>query len=300
LDQLSDPDPEVQRLLAAYNFRADPFPWKLRHLERADAFDKYELTFPSPTRFAVAESNTVYGEYYVPRPVPVGAVGAVVMHILDGRFLVARFVCMQFARMGMPCLLVKMPYYGERRPKGRSLASIMTEDPRRLFTGMQAAVRDVRRAACWLQQRKEVDGQRLGIIGVSLGAIASALAAGVDPRFNRAALILGGGNPGDIVWHAPETALVRRRLQETGQTLEKVREIARGVDPVVFAHRVDRRHVLMINAMKDKTIPRECTVALWEAFGKPRIDWQPAGHYSMSLFIPIILPQAFGFIRDLR
>jgi hypothetical protein len=56
----------------------------------------------------------------------------------------------------------------------------------------------------------------------------------------------------------------------------------------------------MINAINDKTIPRGCTVALWEALKKPRIDWHPAGHYSMSLFIPIILPRAFGFVRDLR
>ena len=132
------------------------------------------------------------------------------------------------------------------------------------------------------------------------GAIAGSLAAGVEPRFTRAAIVLGGGDPGAIAWHAPELARLKQHLQAQGRTREDLRTIAKGVDPIAFAGRVDASRVLMINALNDKTIPRECTVALWKALGKPEIQWLPAGHYTMSFFIPIILPKAFAFLREPR
>jgi hypothetical protein len=135
------------------------------------------------------------------------------------------------------------------------------------------------------------------VVGVSLGAIAGGLLVGVDPRFKRNVLVLGGGDPAAVLWHAPETAAVRAELVEQGHTLQEVRRKTAGVDAIRFAHRVDRDTVLFVNARYDKTVPRECTVRLWEAMGKPRIQWLPAGHYSTSLYIPLILPQAHHFVR---
>jgi len=299
LKPLSDPDPKVNELLGLYNFPPEPFPWRMRLVQDAEKYEIRHLTFPSPTRFDMLECNTVHGEYYLPKPAPAGAPGLIVLHILDGRFLVSRMICRHFAAMGIPCLMVQMPYYGERRPRGTGLADVMLVKPRRMFDAMQAAVPDVRRAACWLQKRPEVDSARIGVMGVSLGAIAGALVVGVDPRFNRNVLVIGGGDPAAIVWHAPETQGVRARLQQLGYTRESLAQAIQAVDPIVFAHRVNPRQVLLVNAIRDKTIPRQCTVSLWKAMGKPIIRWHPAGHYSLGLFVPIILPNAYNFVRNL-
>ena len=296
LKPLSDRDPEVHKLLAPYNFAPAPFAWRMEHQRRLSRYDVHHLTFPSPVKTAIAENNTVHGEYYVPRQLAGRSPAVIVLHILDGRFIVGRLVCRYFAFSGTPALLVMMPYYGPRRPKGTSLRSHYRENPRRIFDAMQATVLECRRAACWLQKRPEVDPGRIGIVGVSLGAIAGGLAVGVDRRFTRNVLVLGGGDPAAILWHAPETAGVRKRLGELGYTLESIRKATLGIDPIRFARRVDRRHVLMINAGYDKTVPRRCTVALWEAMGKPAIRWEPAGHYSMSIFVPLILPLAHHFV----
>jgi len=296
LKSLSDPDRAVNALLQRYNFPAEPFPWQLHSLDATEDFRVYHLTFPSPRQYDLSEANMVHAEYYLPRTLKGRAPAVVVLDILDGSFTVARLVCRNFATAGIPCLMVKMPYYGERRPPGTTLSQVFTARPERMLKAVEGTVVDVRRAACWLQARREVDPARIGVVGTSLGGIIGALAVGVDPRFNRNVLILAGGDPVGILWHAPETRRVRDRMVELGVTLDGLRKDARGVDPVTFAHRARREHILMINAAKDETVPRENTVALWEAFGKPAIQWYPAGHYSLALFIPAILPSAAQFV----
>jgi len=298
LKPLSDPDPEVNELLAPYNFPADPFPWRLRAIQEKDDYTISRLSFPSPARYAMLEANTVHAEYYQPRHVRGRVPAVIVLHILDGRFFVARMVCRHFAAAGIPSLMVQMPYYGERRPHGTSLFDTFHAKPSRMFEAMRGTALDARRAASWLQKRPEVDPQRIGVVGVSLGAIAAGIVVGIDPRFNRNVLVLGGGDPAAILWNAPETSGIRDRLEELGYTLESLRELARGVDPIVFARRVNPKQVLMINALNDETLAREYTVALWEAIGRPAIHWYPAGHYSMGLFIPTVLPSALHFVQS--
>ena len=80
------------------------------------------------------------------------------------------------AHHGVCALFVKMPYYGPRRPLG-STARMISLDPKESVRGMTQAVLDIRRATACLAGQAEVDGHRLGLFGISLGAITGALAA---------------------------------------------------------------------------------------------------------------------------
>ena len=59
---------------------------------------------------------------------------------------------------------------------------------------MRQGVCDVRRALRWLAARPEVDADRLGVTGISLGGIVSSLVVSVDPRVRSGALLLAGGD----------------------------------------------------------------------------------------------------------
>lgn len=299
LARLSDPDRRVNALLARHNFPAEPFPYELKPVGESQTFRLLHLAFPSPRKWDLAESNTVHAEYYVPKNGRRGAPAVVVLHILDGRFAVARLICRSFAAGGVPSLMVEMPYYGERRPRKLDLPEVFLERPERIVWAIEGAVADVRRAAAWLRRRPEVDPRRVGLVGVSLGGIVGALAIGADPSFDRNVLILAGGDPAGILWAAPETRGVRARLAEKGFDLQGVRRLAEATDPLAFAHRAEPRRILMINATADQTVGRAKTVALWKAFGKPKIEWYLAGHYSLALFIPAILPRALAFVSTL-
>ncbi|MCY3019214.1 MAG: dienelactone hydrolase family protein, partial [Planctomycetota bacterium] len=156
---------EMAKLLKPFDIPAAEFKWQMKPVPTSDV-PVYNVTFPSPVVTAAACNNTVHCEYFAAqksgrRP------AVIVLHILNGNFVAERLVCGYLAADGTNALLLKMPYYGPRRPpewKGQ-----MSDDIEMLAAGMQQAVMDVRRAAAWLSSRPEVDPDAIGLCGISLG-----------------------------------------------------------------------------------------------------------------------------------
>jgi dienelactone hydrolase len=242
-----------------------------------------ELTFPSQIQTSEQQNNTVHCEYFQPHAegkVP----GTIVLHILGGDFNLSRLFCHALASKGVASLFLKMPYYGPRRDPKSKKRMISTE-PTETVAGLSQAVLDIRRGAAWLATRPEIDAERLGIFGISLGGITAALAAAQEPRFRSVCLMLAGGDLGAVTWEAKELAQVRERWLAAGKTREELIETLRVVDPAVYAHRLKDRRVMMLNASRDEVIPKACTLALWDAAGKPPIHWYSGTHYSVAMHL---------------
>ena len=154
--------------------------------------------------------------------------------------------------------------------------------------GMTQAVLDIRRAATWLEDRPEVNGEDMGVMGISLGGIMSGLSAAAEPRFKKVAMYLAGGNLHSAIWDSRLSELKDQQAQwkAAGETRETFIKKMAEVDPITFAQCLKDRDVLMVNAKNDEVIPRECTVALWKKIGTAReIVWLDAGHYSAAWYI---------------
>ena len=54
----------------------------------------------------------------------------------------------------------------------------------------------------------------------------------------------------------------------------------------------------MINALHDEVIPRVCTDDLWEAFGRPSIEWYNCGHYSAAVYLLDVLQKTAAFFAN--
>jgi dienelactone hydrolase len=254
------------------------------------------VTFPSPVVTVQEKNNTVHCEYYRPqaegkRP------GVVVLHILGGSFELSRICCRMLAREGIGALFVKMPYYGPRRQADSNLRMI-SPDPHQTVRGMTQAVLDVRRAATWLASQEEIDPDRLGVTGISLGGIVSALAFSAEPRFRRGCFVLAGGNLATAIWDSPKLGKLRNRWIADGKTREQFQAILASVDPTTYATKPASRQVLMFNAEHDEVIPRSCTDSLWQSFGKPDIIWWDAGHYSAIWELPNCLNRMTIFFNE--
>jgi cephalosporin-C deacetylase-like acetyl esterase len=122
-------------------------------------------------------------------------------------------------------------------------------------------------------------------MGISLGGITGALAAGLEPRFAKVCLILAGGDMGEVAWTSTEMEPLRKHWAATGRTRQELFDLLRPVDPVTYARPLAGRKVLMLNASHDEVIPPACTLALWRALGQPEIVWWNAGHYSAVRYI---------------
>lgn len=253
------------------------------------------VRFPSPVTTAVASNNTVHCEYYFPKRA--GKVPAViVLHILGGDFPLARVFANCLAQHGVAALFLKMPYYGERRDPS-SPRRMISSEPRETAEGMTQAVLDIRQASAWLAAQDQVDPERLGIFGISLGGITGALAATAEPRLNNVCLLLAGGDIARVAWESPELAKLRRDWQAKGGTREEFIEILQPVDPTRYGENVRGRRVLLMNATHDEVVPKECTEALWNSFGQPELVWFRGGHYSVAWHLLTAMDRTSRFFQ---
>ena len=282
--------PAESTVPAHFQLARHEFPCTAAFVRRHAAVEIHRITFPSAVSTEIAENNTVHAKYFQPAgkgPHP----GVVVLHILGGDFLLSETIANHLAQHGIAALFVKMPYYGERR-SAKSPRRMISRVPQESVEGMTQGVLDIRRATAWLGVRPEVDPGRLGITGISLGGIMSALGAAAEPRLQNVALYLAGGNFGQLVWGLEHTdaELFRQKWLAAGGTQASFSELVSRIDPVTYGHLLKGRRVLMVAASHDEVIPPDSARSLWESIGRePQIFWLDAGHYTAARYLPFEL-----------
>lgn len=281
-----EPAADEKRLPQQFRLPAATFPFETEYLRTSGPVRIYTVRFPSPVRTDVPENNTVHGHYFLPPgtgPFP----GVVVLHILGGDFPLSQAVANSLARKGIAALFIRMPYYGERRGRNSS-RRMFSRKPGETVAGFTQAVLDIRRAAAWLGARPEVDEHQLGITGISLGGVMSALAGAAEPRFRKVAIYLGGARLPEAIWELdhPDAEEFRQQWRAAGGTRASFLKETAPIDPANYGHLLRGRRVLMVCGEHDEVIPPKCAVALWESIGRePELVWLDAGHYSAALYL---------------
>jgi len=169
---------------------------------------------------------------------------------------------------------------------------------------LRARVIDARRALTWVLAHREIDGDRVGVVGFSHGALLGGLVTAVDARVKGSVLILGGGDLSGIISTSHERSLKRLRegvMADEALTIQEFYESAAAtledVDPLTYAPLVAPWRVLMINARFDRVIRRPYVDALWRAYGRPELVWLPTGHYTAALFSPYARHKVLNHFR---
>jgi dienelactone hydrolase len=267
-----------------FRMAAGTFSYELEPVLKSRRYAVSKLRFRSLVETPEPENNTVHAEYFAPVGFGPGRPGVIVLHILGSDFPLSRYMAARMADRGIAALFVKLPYYGERRPPGRNGAipskRLVSADIERTMTAMRQAVLDVRRAACWLAAQPDIDATRLGVSGISLGGIVSALTASVDPAIKEGAFLLAGGDLSTILWEMPEGAPFRKGWIEAGRTKADLKRLTDAFDPLTYANGLAGKRLFFIAGKVDEVVPPACTKRLWEAAGKPPITWYDCGHYS--------------------
>jgi dienelactone hydrolase len=212
-------------------------------------------------------------------------------------------VCSVLALRGVPAIMFRLPYYGERGLPGGP--EVLAKDPKMFAGAIAQAGQDLRRTIDVLASRPEIDADRIGVTGISLGGIIAATAAGGEPRINRAALFLAGGDLMKIIHHARETRPLSKMIlslppQERSDIEGKISE----VDPLQFAaglkDKARQGKVMMFNAAEDEVIPRPCSEKLAAAMEmSDRVVWiQGLGHYTSMAELPRVLKATAEFFAQ--
>lgn len=131
----------------------------------------------------------------------------------------------------------------------------------------------------------EVDENRFGAVGSSMGGIRLLIIMGVDKRFKYGVTYVAGGNVPDILTHSEVeeiTALRDAKMKELGvDNLNDYKKKLQGVvtiDPLVFARLVNKDNLNMSISKKDKGVPTRNQLEIWNRLGKPRASFLSRGH----------------------
>jgi dienelactone hydrolase len=267
----------------------------VRHRLRHSGVVVSDLTFPSPVESDVPENNTVYAEYFAPAA-PGKYPAAIVLDIMQGNQFVARGEAMWLAQNGVAALVVVLPHYNQRRPPG-SRNKLVSANVSRTFDGIRQGVLDCRCAAAWLAGRPEIDADRLGMVGTSLGSFLTALTAANEPRIKNVCMLLGGGGLVDAYYEHPKAKPVTEWIDRLGGK-GLVKKLIAPVDPLTYAAQLKGKNLLMIAAKNDEIVPPRAATQLWEATGRQRIVWLESGHVTAGLYAMTVLCEVRDHLRD--
>ena len=177
-----------------------------------------------------------------------------------------------------------------------------TESAEEIENYFRQTVLDNRQALDFLVTREEVDPNKLGCLGLSLGGIKACLLAGVDERLKCSVLGLAGGSIADITVLSGEKEIKEsvKKFVKDDVTPEDIHtELTDKImtDPLKLAGYIDARNVLMLIASFDRVVPRKCGDKLWKTIGKPEVIYLFSGHYTSFLYLPYAEAKSLSFFK---
>lgn len=153
----------------------------------------------------------------------------------------------------------------------------MSTNVEQTLAGIRQTVLDCRAAAAWLAARPDVDADRLGLVGTSLGSIVGANVAAAEPRLKNVCLLLPGGGLVDAFYDHPAAKPYTGVIDLLGGK-DGLRRLIAPADPLTYAPQLRQRNLLMVAASRDDVLPPSAAKALWEASGRQQILWVDSTH----------------------
>jgi cephalosporin-C deacetylase-like acetyl esterase len=129
---------------------------------------------------------------------------------------------------------------------------------------------DLRRAVDFIGTRSELDPDRIGYFGISLGGIIGTIFCGVEERVKVPVIVLAGGKLNILFGMDAFSADTRHYLSI--------------MDPIHFVGMIAPRPLLMINASNDDVVPPLTSKGLFKAAKEPKqIIWYPTSHHNLPV-----------------
>jgi len=300
-----------------YNYQRQDIQANVRLKETTSRWLRYAVDFPTAYGFNNGENTTALGEYFQPRNVDRAPLAIVIHGWGDRSAIPCQLLARTLAKKGIAAFILYLVFHTSRMPETMKshLPYITPED---WFEGYCASVIEVRQIIDWASSRPELDKEHIAILGISLGGFVSEIAMGVDKRIKAGVFMIAGGNSEKITWITRSEAIIkghgcteaecREVRSHYPQYLAETAEKGFGnvapfkdcflTDALTFAPYLRERPVLMLNALWDRTIPKEATLDFWEACHKPPIVWLPGTHVTFWLWYPVIAQKITGFLSS--
>jgi pimeloyl-ACP methyl ester carboxylesterase len=212
----------------------------------------------------------------------------VLLPIFNGHLAIPRFFARHFANQGWAAVIVT---------RGRDPLDALTAPSETVRSNLQ----DYSRVLDWIERQPELDASRIGVFGVSLGAMDAVMLAALDGRVRALVIAMAGGDLSYLLANTNYRRIVRT-IDDLAESQGTSREALGAkldaeleLDPLALAPYVDAERVLMIMTRTDAIIPFEAQHRLWISMGSPEALHLATGHRTSVVFFPMLRNAAFEF-----
>lgn len=275
----------------AYAASATPITPELSAIDEDDDVERLRGVYDTTCPVTGRPSTVTFDFFRAKRPS--GRRPAVVLvPILAGKYPECEHLGRFLGRNGLHAFFV-------HREDG--LLDFSTSEP--FETRFRRGIVNIRRTLDWALARPDVDPARIGLVGISLGAISGIVLCAVEPRVRAAVLIMGGGDLPGILSDSIETPVRRykaHKMRDNGWTEEQFKShVAMDLrsDPLAFAPHVGPARVQQYISLYDNRVPTRYQWMLWDALGRPEGFAIPIGHYTAIVHIPFAERESLAFLR---
>lgn len=174
-----------------------------------------------------------------------------------------------FQQSGYAVLRIDIDNHGDRKQYDYDFD--LTDGYRYWTRGIiTQTVFDLRRSIDFLEAREEIDSEKIGFFGISLGGIIGTIFSGVDERVKVPVIALAGGNLSLMFGLDAFT--------------EETKDFFSIIDPINFVQQIAPRPLLMINAENDEVIDPLTSKLLFRKAKQPKeIIWYPSKHRDLPI-----------------
>jgi hypothetical protein len=160
---------------------------------------------------------------------------------------------------------------------------------------VRVTAQDIRGLLRWAESRPEIDGERIALTGFSIGAIVASLVAVEEPRLAATVLVMGAGNPAEVMASCNRVAGQSRKTaiktlglsqQEYEQTMHQAFDVLDWVKQGVSVE--DPSRFMIIDANSDDCMPKSAREALWVGLHRPeRYTFRGNHHRAFLSMTPV-------------
>jgi cephalosporin-C deacetylase-like acetyl esterase len=174
-----------------------------------------------------------------------------------------------FLQAGFAVMRVDVSNHGPRKVQDFDY-SFTGETKYRSRDVITQTVFDLQRAVDFLETRPEIDAERIGYYGISLGGMIGTVFCAIDTRVDAVVIALAGGG--------------LHFMYGLDAVSTEVRDYLSIIDPINFVGDISPRPLLMINAEEDEVVPPVMSKLMYSRAAEPKeIIWYPTRHRALPV-----------------
>ena len=285
------PKPLPEQIKEEFSYPRSHILYEEKIIEKTDYYTVKQITFASK-KTIMPKNHDIFINYYdLPgkKKTPV----IMVLPILGGSYRIAKNFASYFSKNGYASLIV-------HRHEDRKILQNVEEIDRAL----KQMVFDLKQVIDWIETQEDLDSEKIGVFGASMGGIKTSLISALDDRVDASVIALAAGDIPYLLTHSKEKGIIRKKkefMKESNITHEEFYEkLGKRIncDPIRYAEYVNANNVLMILAVFDKIVPYSKGKELRDRIGRPETIFLLAGHYSAYPYMFYIKRESLEFFRE--